>query len=109
MKARLIFGLHLLLTLLAWVAPFLIDWRLLALILGGVMAQFWVFKRCLMNRQHGLDEADDATFYSYLFERMGWRPNRRMVKTAVRVYLYPFLTVLGFLWQYVFDHEPALF
>ncbi|MFN4080103.1 MAG: hypothetical protein ACK4NS_04335 [Saprospiraceae bacterium] len=109
MKARLIFGLHLLLTVLAWAAPFLIDWRLLALILGAVMAQFWIFKRCLMNSQHGLEERDDATFYSYLFERMGWRPNRRIVKTAVRVYLYPALIMVGFLWQHVFCYEPLLF
>lgn len=109
MKSKLVFGFHLATTLLAWVAPFLIDWRLLTLIFGTVMAQFRIFRRCLLNGQHGLEETDETTFYSHLIERMGWRPNRRLVKTFVRVYLYPALTTTAILWQYVLGNAPLLF
>ena len=103
------FGLHLFVTLLAWVAPFLFTWWAVALVMGLVMLQFLFFGRCLMNRHHDLGEQDHATFYSHLLERLGFRPDRYRLKIFVRRYLYPVLATLGYFWQEWLGFSPLLF
>ena len=109
MKSELVFAAHLFVTLLAWVAPFLFTWWLLALAYSAVLLQFRIFGRCLMNQHHDLAEEDHNTFYSHLLERLGFRPNRRRLKILVRQYLYPVLAVIAFLWQAGLGIEPLLF
>jgi hypothetical protein len=106
---RLFFSLHLFVTLLAWVAPFLFCWKWLVPAYGLVMLQFAVFGRCLMNEQHGLREAEGQIFYTELLETMGFRPDRQLVKHLVRRWLYPALAVLAVLWQCWWGKEPLLF
>ena len=108
-KSEIVFGVHLFVTLLAWVAPFLFTWWMVALAFGAVMLQFLIFSRCLMNEHHNLGEAEHATFYSYLLERLGFQPNRRLVKTLVRKYLYPALAFAGYIAQVWFGLEPVFF
>jgi hypothetical protein len=106
---RFTFALHLLVTILAWVGPFLFSWWLLALAYGAVQVQFWVFRACLLNKHHGLEEAGNVTFYSHLFAEMGIPHNPLWVKRVVRNGLYPFLGAWAWLWQVVLNHPPLLF
>lgn len=108
-KSRTVFAAHLFVTLLAWVAPFLFTWWILAIVFGAVLLQFAVFGRCLMNRHHDLAEEDHATFYSHLLESLGYQPDRRRLKVFVRGYLYPILTLFGYLWQVHWGFEPVVF
>lgn len=109
MKSGIVFFLHLFVTLLAWVAPFLFTWWMSAIVMGAVVLQFVLFGRCLMNRHHDLGEDDHATFYSYLLERIGFQPDRRRLKVFVRRYLYPALAGFAYLWQAVLGFDPLLF
>ncbi len=101
LKSEAVFWLHVLLTAGAWVAPFLISWKILVPAYLIVMLQFAVFGRCLMNEHHGLQESDDRIFYTDLLERMGFRPNRPLLKRFVRRYLYFILAAFTLLWQLV--------
>lgn len=101
-SGKLFFFLHLVLTLGAWVAPFIIDWRILVPAYLLVMLQFAVFKKCLMNEMHETQESEDRIFYTELLEYFGWRPNPRKLKFFVRKLLYPTLALVAILWQVVF-------
>ena len=108
-KTELFFWLHLLVTLLAWVAPFLFSWQWSIPVYAAVMVQFAVFGRCLVNKEHNLSEDDHSTFYSHLFEKMGFSPNRRRLKFYVRNVYYPVLATVSVVWQEVLNIQPALF
>lgn len=103
------FWFHLLITLLAFVAPFLFSWYLVVPVYAIVIIQFIIFGECLMNETHDLDNAEDATFYSTLFESMGFQPNRRFLKLFVRRYLYVLLGLFTLFWQLWLGKAPLLF
>jgi len=108
-KSTLVFWLHLFVTLLAWVAPFLFSWKLSLPVYGMVMLQFSVFGRCLMNAQHGLWEEDNRIFYTDLLEKMNFTPNRALVKYLVRRLLYPTLALVALGWQVLLGQAPLVF
>jgi len=107
--SRLVFWLHLFVTLLAWVAPFLFSWKLSLPVYGMVMLQFSVFGRCLMNEQHGLREEDNRIFYTDLLEKMNYIPDRALVKYLVRRLLYPTLAAVALGWQVLLGKAPLVF
>ena len=109
LKSNLVFIFHLIITLLAWVAPFLFNWKILIPIYLAVLLQFALFGRCLMNKEHDMEETDDATFYSHLFEKMGFQPNRSRLKFYVRRVFYPVLSVVAISWQEGLEIAPLLF
>jgi hypothetical protein len=109
LKSSFVFALHLFVTLLAWVAPFLLSWKICLAAYTTVMLQFTLFGRCLMNEHHGLKEAENRIFYTDLLEKMHFLPDRALVKFLVRKVLYPVLACVALIWQYLWGHEPLLF
>lgn len=109
LKSWLAFWFHLFVTLLAWVAPFLFSWQWSLPVYAVVMLQFAVFGRCLVNKEHNLVEDDHATFYSYLFEKLGFKPDRRRLKFYVRNVCYAVLALIAFVWQEIWEIRPLLF
>ncbi len=105
---NIVFWLHLALVLLALSGPFLFSWFLLIPAYGIVLIQFLFFRKCLMNKAHDLTDPD-TTFYSYLFEKTGWRPDRKKVKLFVRRYLYLLLAAVAITWQVLLGQKPLLF
>jgi hypothetical protein len=104
------FWSHLFLTALSWFLPFLVSWWLAILAYSIVLLQFALFNRCLMNEGHGLDDGQgEATFYGFLLERIGIRPDRQKLKRFVRRDIYVCLTVIAIVWQLVLGHEPMWF
>jgi hypothetical protein len=103
------FYLHLLVTSLAWIGPFLFDWRLMLLAYALVHLQYFVFKRCVMNASHGLDESmdPDETFYGQLLDLVSIPHNKRRLKRFARGPLYPILGLMAYLWQVVYG-VPSL-
>lgn len=108
-KSGLAFWFHVFVTLLAWAAPFLVSWKWSIPVYTAVMLQFAFFGRCLMNEQHEMTEDDNATFYSYLFEKMGFQPDRARLKFYVRKVFYPVLAGVALVWQEVLGINPLLF
>lgn len=104
-----VFWLHLLITLLAWLGPFLISWYIMVSAYSLVILQFIIFKRCLLNAKHDLDTRDNTTFYSHLLESIGFKPNRAAIKKVVRNYLYVILALFTLIWQVLLGQEALLF
>lgn len=103
------FFLHLAVTILAWLGPFLVSWQLMVTAFVLVQLQFMFFGRCLLNEQHDLKEEDDYTFYAYLLETVGFKTNRKLVKKIVRGGLYWVLAMVTIIWQVVLKNEALLF
>lgn len=103
------FWLHLTVTILAWIGPFLFSWRLMVLAYLMVLAQFYFFNRCLMNARHDLAEENDNTFYAFLLERAGFRPNRKILKFFIRKILYLLLALFTLVWQVGLGFRPLFF
>ena len=103
------FFIHLLAVIVAWTGPFLFSWKIMIPIYILVSVQFYIFKSCLMNKHHGLDENNDHTFYAELFELMGYQPNRRKLKTFIRRYLNIALISVTLIWQVGLGFEPLLY
>ena len=100
------FSVHLVLTVGAYFIPFMFDWQLVVLAYGIVILQFAVFGRCLMNEGHDLEEKKDETFYSDVLDRLGFHPNRSVLKRFVRGYLYVVLIGVTLIWQLGLEREP---
>jgi hypothetical protein len=108
-KTAFLFWLHLAAVVATWVLPFLVQWKIAIAVYAAVMIQFAVFGKCLMNEHHGLTETGDRIFYTEVLERMGFQPNERFVKVAVRQFLYPTLALVTLIWQLWLGHAPLLF
>lgn len=74
-----------------------------------VLLQFVIFKKCLLNSAHDLEDNEDTTFYSYLLEQVGWYVNRTVLKKWVRRYIYILLAVATLCWQLLLGFDPLLF
>ena len=109
LKSDAVFLMHFVLTVGAYVAPFLITWKLLVPVFVATIIQHAIWGRCLLNAKHGLSEEDGSTFYSEAFERMGFRPNKPKIRFFVRKVLYGLLTAVTVLWQVVMEKEPLWF
>lgn len=106
----IIFWFHLFITVLSWFAPFLFSWYYLLPVYLMIVLQFMVFKRCLLNKEHALDDGEDnMTFYAHLLEMVGFNFERKNVKIFCRKLLYPILTTITLFWQIFLGHEPTLF
>lgn len=100
------FFVHLFVTVLSWVGPFLFDWWLMCFAYLIVLAQFAIFDRCLMNAGHSIEEDQDFTFYAFLLEKLSFRIPRKPLKQFVRSYLYVFLATFSFILQKVLLYHP---
>ena len=108
-EEKVYFFIHLIAIIFAWIGPFLFSWKIIIPVYILVTAQFIIFKSCLMNKHHGLDESDDHTFYAELLELIGFQPNRRELKKFIRGYLHVILAIITLLWQVGLGFEPLLF
>lgn len=106
---NLFFWFHILITILAWLGPFICDWRLMLISYSIVVLQFLIFKECFVNRKHAMDEDEDATLYSFVFEKFGWQPNKKKLKTFIRRYAYILLAGITIVWQLVLGHRVEWF
>lgn len=108
-KSTAIFIFHLVITIGAYFVPFLITWKIAVPVFAATILQHAIFGRCLLNAKHGLTEEDGSTFYSETLERLGFQPDKEMLRFFVRKILYTLLTLITIIWQIVLAHKPLLF
>lgn len=102
------FWFHFFLTALSWFIPVLFWWPLVLTAYSIVLLQFVFFKRCLMNEGHALDDDGDFTFYAFLLEQVGFKPNRAKTRKFVRFWIYIIMGAFTILWQIVLEFEPLI-
>lgn len=105
------FYLHLFVTSLAWLGPFLFNWKWMWAAYAVVHLQYIMYNKCLMNASHGLDESvdPDDTFYGQLFDMAGIKHNKKNLKKFARGPLYPILGLFAFFWQYILGISSLIF
>jgi hypothetical protein len=103
------FWFHLFITLLGWVAPFLVSWYVILPIYAILILQFIFLKKCILNKAHDVGEEDNITFYAVVFELMGFKPNRAQLKFYVRKVFYPALSAFTLFWQLGLGIKPLWF
>jgi hypothetical protein len=108
-KHNFSFWIHLFITILAWVGPFLFSWQLMIAAYTIVTLQFIFLKKCVLNATHDLDDDDNATFYSYLLEYFGFKVDRAKIKFVVRNYLYILFGIFSYCWQEILGIKALLF
>lgn len=108
LELNFMFWVHLFITIMAWVGPFVINWWVMVAIYGIVLLQFVVFNRCLMNAGHELDEGEGITFYAFLLEKLGFHFPRVPLKRFVRGWLYAWLSAGVMVLQLVIGYDPPV-
>lgn len=105
-KYNSVFWFHLFITVGSWFLPFLFDWKIALTVYILVILQFKVLNRCILNKEHGLEDDGVNTFYAHMLESVGFKFNRVTVRYVVRTWLYPAFAVLTLVWQLGLGHEP---
>lgn len=102
-KKPLIIVLHTVVILLAYSAPFWLDWRL---VLVGVILnyiQILIFDGCVLS--HAQFEDKKQTFHEWYLRKIGLRPNRTALNFTLR-YIVPFLLLgLAVFFQVTFNQQ----
>jgi len=103
----IIFWIHLILILIAYLSPLLFRWQL---ILAGVLFLFFqqiIFQGCILTHaQFGKDPY--MTFYYRYLTLLGFNINKKKLKFLM-VWIMPIL-VLSFalIWQIIFNIKPII-
>ena len=87
-KKPLIIIAHVVIILLAYSAPFWLDWRW---VLTGVILnyiQVLIFKGCVLS--HAQFEDKGQSFHEWYLRKFGLKPNRTVLNIALR-YVIPFV------------------
>ncbi|MFY9228039.1 MAG: hypothetical protein WAO28_01790 [Candidatus Microsaccharimonas sp.] len=100
-KKPIIIVAHVIIILLAYSAPFWLDWRL---VLVGVMLnyiQILIFKGCVLS--HAQFEDKKQSFHEWYLRKLGLKPDRRILNIALR-WIIPFVLLgLALIFQVVLD------
>lgn len=103
-----IFWFHLFITVLSWVAPFFIDWRIIIPIYFIIQLQFSFLGKCVLNEHHNLKEENYYTFYAFMFEQLGFKVNRKAMHFYVRSLSCSVYSLMAIIWQIGLDMKPLL-
>jgi len=99
-KHNIWFWLHVGITALAWMAPFIFVWFLTLPVYLLVWLQFKFYDRCFMNASHKLEDKE-VTFYSYLLHQLSIKHNEEKLTLLVRNELYLILAAISVVWSKV--------
>ena len=103
------FWIHAFVTLLAWLGPFLFNWKVMLVCYFIVIIQHVILGKCVLNDTHGTAEEDHNTFYSLVFESLGFKPNRKRLHFLARKVFLPVLASFTVLWQVYFGVDALVF
>ncbi len=103
------FWIHALVTLLAWIGPFLFNWKVMLVCYLIVFLQHVVLGKCLLNDTHGTAEEDHNTFYSLVFESLGFHPDKKRLHFLARKIFVPGLALFTVFWQVYLGFVSLIF
>lgn len=108
----LIFWTHLLLILLFWSLPFLVDWKLVFLsviiyYLQRYIRKFW-YDICPLTEIQFNTKDTDFSFYYYYLRRLGLPVEKRKVRFTVTWLIPWIILVVALLWQIVLNVKPII-
>jgi hypothetical protein len=107
-KKPLVIISHIVVILLAYSAPFWLDWRLVALGVILNYVQILIFKGCVLSLAQFEDKKQ--TFHEWYLRKLRFKPNRNILNFVLR-YIIPFVLLgIAVMYQLVFNiHVPIQF
>ena len=100
-RTPIVIVLHIIVILLAYSAPFWLDWRLVALGVIVNYIQILIIGGCVLS--HVQFEDKGQTFHEWYLKKSGVKVNRKILNRVLR-YIVPFVLLgLAVLIQVVFD------
>lgn len=97
----LVVVLHVVVILLAYSAPFWLDWRLVALGVVLNYLQILIFKGCVLSLAQFEDKKQ--TFHEWYLRKLGFKPNRNVLNFILR-YIIPFVLLgTAIIYQFVLE------
>ncbi len=103
----LVFWIHLILVLFAYLSPFLFNWKLILLGIIILFIQYNLIGGCILNKIQ-FDKTKDITFlYPYL-KMLGLNINPYKFKIFIRYYLPFILLLIAIIWQVLLNKAPLI-
>lgn len=101
----LIFWIHLVLIVFAYVSPFLVPWQWIILGVLALLVQQIVLRGCILTRvQFGKDP--EMTFYYRYLTLLGFKVNKKRLKFLM-AWVMPVIVFIGaVVWQVLLLNDP---
>lgn len=100
--------IHSIIILLAYVSPFLIEWKIVLGFIFLYYIQLFVFGNCILTLAQFKEDTRDTTFYSYLFAKLGFNPKKTTLRIIVD-YCIPWVILLfAIFWQIYLNHTVMI-
>ncbi|EKD23774.1 MAG: hypothetical protein ACD_81C00185G0012 [uncultured bacterium] len=103
----LLFWIHILLLIPAYLSPLFIDWKLIVIGIVILQIQYWVIDGCILTHlEMGKDK--NETFIWYYLSKRYPNINPKRTKFVIRVIVPVALVMAGFFLQTKFGLEPLI-
>lgn len=103
----LVFWVHLILILFAYLSPFLFSWKLI--LIGSIILfiQYSLIGGCFLNKIQ-FDKTKDVVFLFPYLKMIGINVDRYKFKIFIRYYLPFILFLIAIIWQILLNHNPLI-
>jgi|SRR3989338_10702557 len=100
--------IHFIIIVLVYCSPFLADWNIILIFIFIYYVQLYILGECILTKIQFGKDPEDASFYSYIFTKLGFTANRKKVKIIVD-YLIPWIILLiAMFWQIYLNNKVII-
>ena len=98
------FLLHLVIIIFVYISPFILDWKIILILIAIYYLQLIVFGNCVLTIKQFKERTRDTSFYSHVLNKLGFYPNKKTVRIIVDYYIPWIILLIAFVWQIALDH-----
>ena len=98
------FLLHLVIILLVYISPFILDWKLILILIALYYLQLLIVGNCILTIKQFAERTRDTTFYSHVLNKLEFYPDKRTVRIIVDYYIPWTILAVALIWQIVLGH-----
>jgi hypothetical protein len=103
-----IFWLHLVLNILAYISPFLFNWKLIVLGIILLQIQYFLIGGCYLSELE-LGKNRKESFFSFYFKKFGINFNEESLDFHTKYTVQFIILILALIWQIWLEHRPFWF
>ena len=109
LKFDLLFWLHLTIVLLAYISPFVLDWKSITVFLGLHFLQILIFGNCVLTiKQFKVKETKESFTYEVVTQMMGFNFDKQRFH-FILINIVPFVVLgVAIMWQEVLKQSVLI-
>jgi len=96
--------LHFLIIILIFLSPFILSWKIVLVFIILYYIQLFIFGNCLLTIAQFKEHSRSTTFYSFILEKLGFFPNKKVVRIIVDYFLPWIILMVAIIWQHLLSH-----